>query len=94
MPQRRDHTEFLVRLKGVLPGRPQLLEGIEGALGAEGLRLEESSYEEAAAALGEKYLRQNRVVDVGEALRQREAAVAAAAAAAVAGGGTGGPGAA
>jgi len=93
--QRRDHTAFLVRLKDVFPSRQQLLTDIERAVGAEGLRLEESSYEEAAEALGRQYLRQNKVVDVAAALRQhaeareqrrREEAAAAAAAAAVVGG--------
>jgi hypothetical protein len=90
-PQRRDHRDFLLRLKDLLPSRGQLLEDVEAAVAGEGLRLEDSSWEEAAAALGGEYLRQNRIVDVAAALAQqreeeRGAEAAAAAAAAAVGG--------
>ena len=69
--QRRDHGDFLLRLKDALQSRPQLLSSIEAAAEAQGLRLEESGWGEAAAAMGGEYLRQNRVVDVAAALEER-----------------------
>jgi hypothetical protein len=85
--QRREHSDFLMRLKDALPCRAGLLDAIEAAAAAEGLALEPAGLEEAAAALGGSYLKQNRVVDVAAALE--EAAAAAAAAAAGSGGSRG-----
>jgi hypothetical protein len=83
--QRREHGDFLLRLSDVMPGRRQLLDGIEAAAAARGLRLEPAEETEAREALRGSYLRQNRLVDVAAALEERQAAAAAAEAAAAAG---------
>lgn len=83
-PQGRGHTDFLVRLQDALPSREGLLSSIEAAAAAEGFSLQPVGLEEAAAALGANYLRQNREVDVAAALALRAAEAAAAAAPAAA----------
>jgi hypothetical protein len=53
-----------------MPSREGLLAGIEDAAAAQGLDLVHCCWEEAAEAMGAKYLRQNRVVDVAQEQQQ------------------------
>jgi hypothetical protein len=67
--QRRAHSDFLLRLREVLPERGALLQSIEAALRGEGFELQAADVADAAKALQADYLRQNKVVDVAAEAR-------------------------
>ncbi|KAL4423656.1 hypothetical protein ABPG75_000957 [Micractinium tetrahymenae] len=87
--QGRDHLEFVLRLRELLPSRQRLLEQLCASVEAAGFRLQDASLAEAEEALAANKLCGTHLLDVqqlaaAEQERQQAEAKAAAAAAAAA----------
>ncbi|KAK9826945.1 hypothetical protein WJX74_001262 [Apatococcus lobatus] len=60
----REHLQFLLRLKDLMPLRSAFLRQLETAVARQGFELQEASMEEVAAILNKEHLQTTRIIDL------------------------------